>query len=79
MRGLNHRIAYARAKVLAIFSTDQEKLDDIFFSIALNAEEQGVTDYRNGLDTCPLLFKGVKLLVQRWKQGWDYGEVLADL
>lgn len=71
MRGLNTRVAYARAVVLAVIDDVKgpEAINDAYF----DAEFEGFHDYRAGIFEVPTMICDVPLLVI----GWEFGQATA--
>ncbi|MFC6281185.1 hypothetical protein [Polaromonas aquatica] len=71
MRGLNTRVAYARAVVLAVIDDEKgaEAINDAFF----DAEFVGYHDYCAGTFEVPAMIRDVPLLAH----GWEYGQEKA--
>ena len=72
MRGLDIRIAYAKAKLLSI--TDQKGSEDAFFEAINDAQLDGYSDYQAGLHGVPIMFADEPSLRRAWLTGWNIGD-----
>lgn len=75
MRGLNARVAYAQAVVLAL--VDVEKGDDAISESLFDVEFEGYHDYRRGNFEVPVLIRDVPALVSSWENGQAIAANLA--
>jgi hypothetical protein len=67
MRGLNVRVAYARAVVLAVI--DVQKCGEALHDVLFDAEVQGFTEYKSDIFEVPVMFQSVPLLELAWESG----------
>lgn len=77
MRGLETRIAYANAKVLA--TIDPAEGGDALVFACQDAKCEGMVDYRNGCHDVPALFRDEADLTEWWEDGQELAAVLAEM
>lgn len=75
MRGLNARVAYAQAVVLAVI--DIEKGSEAINESLFDVEFEGYHDYRHGNFEVPVLIRDVPVLVSSWECGQAIAANLA--
>jgi len=77
VRGLNIRIAWGKARVMAVI--DAKRAEDEMSEVAFEAQVAGYHDYRSDSDTLPHMFADVPELAAAWWHGRNHAAVSDEM
>ena len=77
MRGLDVRIALAKARIAAVIDPESDEAD--VGAVAYDAYGLGVQEYMAGEMTAPVMFRHEPLLLQAWESGQQFGAELEEM
>lgn len=80
LRGLDERIAFAQAKIDALFNKMVGiDVEPDVGDVCNAADVQGYYDYMDGIHVAPILYRDEPMLVSSWNSGQAFAVVVGEI
>ena len=77
MRGLDERIALAKARIAAVMAPASDEAD--VGEVTYEAYALGVREYQAGVRSAPVMFRDEPILLRAWESGQDFAAELEEM